>query len=1309
MTESENDENRLKLGVTSVEDHATIFTIHGSKFQSVKISCEVEDRKLWWTYSRDSSAISIMKEDQTQNQEFILIMMFGESLMQIYTWPSENRMVKFIRNQISLEKERLGMRTAIPNCAIAESISTLMIMPPTNDSKFYLSLNYIMNSVRFENQSDQLIRGKDDIVNTILIGKDKNDLMRLHVSEYCFMLLNRSILNGIEQQFEETRSPILKNYEGHVKKFLSVHQNFMDLIEAHNVEANASQDRHSAITSHDYMNFIGKYYEKLSTGYELTYETLIMGWLLDHMLNPDHEVFTLSVNGKLPDEEELLDFSAVLGGALKIIDSCLEAFKGTLNGSGNMAIVRATSILHGNLFKQSLCIARHVSKDINLELIQDYDTKSTLGAHMEIAAVEAERRGNPNELRILKKIQVNKCEKTNKDGLRTCDCKNYIQSENRFDLSCMNCRHIHREFKSYGDLIGLPCLLILVNKGRMGDTFPESLVALDDRANHVTDLKDGMEPWLTTFAQEKGRMCRYTTRNSRLPILYLSQKLNTEIENNLAHDCTFYSYFIKRKAIDSMVTYDDKNFILKPKERHIDSIKDDKERNNHFLLTAEPQCGKTGVYLHLISLLREEIEGSAIEIDVESEDDDEEEEFDQSFESNSETKEFRDMVPYWHRLRKMKMPTTVSHRSKYHRWTGSYTYPVKNPPYFVGAFSKKTRKQTIMQQSSDMSNFKTQKSNHSGECCSFEVTQEEITKSDKFILSLCKEENITCSFPRLRQYQDLFHKHSVSDSMICLMTPSHGKAATARLNWNHLFMDENQLVKPFIHLVFVRKTEYAQYKQVWGNHLGIVQIPNEMKDCVSTVDNGGVGYARRFIQRFCYYLNIDCFYMCDDEIIYIQRVPMQQNLSMPQLHDYFTKIGSDVEQVPEALEYKRHPNFNPDSITIDSYSGPRNDFAIIGVKKRNKFSNSATQPYSKKHCSSLFWMNNKVLMEKKILFRPWMAWEDLTLCNDADAKGLHVVKMNSFELTKVASRDTTLLYEWQDIDFNIHESENRSEVSKVHGSLLRHLKSIKIKRVACDEDNHGIPIFEKIKNLKVAKKGGYSVILCSNFPSYEVYDVENMHNILILPLTDGIYCDYRSKDDLLSKFPPNLSELNVFSTHKPRIENDFWILHAVFRKQSTSRHENAALVTNSSSEEDFQSEVIRRFKSMEKFNQDHFRMTQRNNRMLNELLSKVLQDDPKNKKKKSNGPTQQVISQFLVSNSQNLSQDRSSAIDNPTLPAPTGLPRSEENQTALQLMKLSKSALEELGVSEGINRASLKRKSKHDIVDEILKKRNKQK
>ncbi|DBB00174.1 TPA: hypothetical protein ACH3X1_014010 [Trebouxia sp. C0004] len=53
----------------------------------------------------------------------------------------------------------------------------------------------------------------------------------------------------------------------------------------------------------------------------------------------------------------------------------------------------------------------------------------------------------------------------------------------------------------YSDLHGLPCILILCEKGRMGDTFPETFCCLDLRIRTAIQL--------STFVQEFGRMCRY--------------------------------------------------------------------------------------------------------------------------------------------------------------------------------------------------------------------------------------------------------------------------------------------------------------------------------------------------------------------------------------------------------------------------------------------------------------------------------------------------------------------------------------------------------------------------------------------------------------------------------------------------------------------------------------------------------------------------------------------------------------------------------------------------------------------------------
>ena len=51
-------------------------------------------------------------------------------------------------------------------------------------------------------------------------------------------------------------------------------------------------------------------------------------------------------------------------------------------------------------------------------------------------------------------------------------------------------------------------------------------------------------PYLTTFVQEKGRLCRYTTLNKTLPVMYLSEALLEDITKNLKQDCSYYNLFV---------------------------------------------------------------------------------------------------------------------------------------------------------------------------------------------------------------------------------------------------------------------------------------------------------------------------------------------------------------------------------------------------------------------------------------------------------------------------------------------------------------------------------------------------------------------------------------------------------------------------------------------------------------------------------------------------------------------------------------------------------------------------------------------
>lgn len=73
-------------------------------------------------------------------------------------------------------------------------------------------------------------------------------------------------------------------------------------------------------------------------------------------------------------------------------------------------------------------------------------------------------------------------------------------------------RSRNRNVLSYQQLLGVPCLIFLCEKGRMGDTFPESLGFIDLRLRST-----GLQ---SAFVQEFGRACRYP---SLLKVNALSQ------------------------------------------------------------------------------------------------------------------------------------------------------------------------------------------------------------------------------------------------------------------------------------------------------------------------------------------------------------------------------------------------------------------------------------------------------------------------------------------------------------------------------------------------------------------------------------------------------------------------------------------------------------------------------------------------------------------------------------------------------------------------------------------------------------------
>ena len=235
------------------------------------------------------------------------------------------------------------------------------------------------------------------------------------------------------------------------------------------------------------------------------------------------------------------------------------------------------------------------------------------------------------------------------------------------------------------------------------------------------------------------------------------------------------------------------------------------------------------------------LEKPSIEIDDEPESDDE----DDNDKKREDIDNFKAVVPFWKELAQSKLSTTVSW-SKYNRITGPYKYPVNSPPNIKGLTRKKSAKARESLHKHSISTFNAQ---HTDELCSYSISQLSMKIRITEIMA-ANDEKISINYPVQNHYEDLFKNKFVNDNMICIMTPSYGKLANARLNYNHLMLREDGTIQPFIHLVFVRKIEFVQYQLHWGNLVGLVEIPEKMTDISENVNNGGIGYARRFIQRY---------------------------------------------------------------------------------------------------------------------------------------------------------------------------------------------------------------------------------------------------------------------------------------------------------------------------------------------------------------------------------------------------------------------------------------------------------------------------
>jgi len=252
-----------------------------------------------------------------------------------------------------------------------------------------------------------------------------------------------------------------------------------------------------------------------------------------------------------------------------------------------------------------------------------------------------------------------RCEQLHKG--KQCTCVEFVssgtsnkeKSKRYLDRRCKSCGHPHVRISSYGDLGDRSVLLILVAKGRLGDTFPSTFSCLDMRAR----FRSSCSAMMSTLVQELGRLCRYTTDETdekAFPYALVSTELfidlgmadKTDKAQNVSrvvklladHGSRLDSHMLLQNkdnscwltaplfglshALTSMRTSHKarENEVMRADEvREVPDcdrktasydaglrMQTQKERlhNRRLLLAAEPQIGKTGAVLALIEVLR---------------------------------------------------------------------------------------------------------------------------------------------------------------------------------------------------------------------------------------------------------------------------------------------------------------------------------------------------------------------------------------------------------------------------------------------------------------------------------------------------------------------------------------------------------------------------------------------------------------------------------------------------------------------------------------------------------------------------------
>ena len=793
----------------------------------------------------------------------------------------------------------------------------------------------------------------------------------------------------------------------------------------------------------------------------------------------------------------------------RLVKSLIKSGK---QGSGKMKIVRAKSRKTANQFFHTLIQARRqASQEHCFEIIRDYG-----GFNL--------KRLMTSSSNFFQKLQPRKCQ-----FQFGCPCSDLQLHPGR--PKCGNCQHVHKPITQYEDLQNLACVLILVDKGRMGDTFPQSFDCLDLRLSY----DEGSPIILSTVIQELGRMCRYAKLSvdgsfvQNVPDALVGAQLFKRLKMSLdlspavnAISCTRADSYMKnskskRKNFTSLRWLD-----YEADKESYDYQNKDKENNKHcnrILLQAEPQIGKTGTYLCLIKQLRQDILGKENVSSTKSASFDEGK-FYVVKESNDpaaqppmgEKNEAENWnFPYWKTIQES--PSLLQKSvgpGKYSIGGLSYAHDMDQSPFILmkREGSSQLAKSVYHHQVDNCSTTALRAWHwyhyeHCAECGRFLEGKEPVIETVMVNMDGMPV-TVKCSVPASRRpYKYLLEKlinstsagegwtegslasaiRSVPSSLYWIFHPSHrDDPRKCLLNYHHALQNEDK-EETFFQVAVVRSEKFQDYVSFWGKMLVIFQLPDQLpmegEDEDVGPSEGGVGYARRFIQQMAFALKLEYVFVIDDNVAVMSEallspgklatcndaivrndkgVMRMEPCSFWKPLNYLQRIVRGKDEPPDVRkQYEAHPlteEFDRQDFPLYRYTGPaklfgdkqHESYGVLGLLRSVPIT---VKPFAKTQVYAAVLLNVKSTVEKRVLYRPWPCWEDLRFNDDCDKEGLWVVKCNRFLFHKVQYNDwiNSLvlpgIFQWtEDTKVEKRPPESTLPIKLEEGIILEHLRGL---------------------------------------------------------------------------------------------------------------------------------------------------------------------------------------------------------------------------------------------------------------------------